>query len=258
MFVQILKSEWTKLWSVNSIYWTTGIYLVLCVGFSMLTALLVRMDPNQALSFSVDNLLVLVGQAGFLVLAIQAVLVVTNEYGNNYQSATFLATPNRPLVALAKWLIYALFAAVLTFITVLLCLYMAKFIVGGPIGDSLDVWGDERSQRFMWLYPFQAVVYVTVGQALGWLTRSTAGSIAIVLLTSMIEGLLSLLPKVGEHIFYLMPFSNFNAFMNKRDIVHMLSGKEAPWGWEGSLWYFLALLAVLVICSMISLQKRDV
>ena len=142
--------------------------------------------------------------------------------------------------------------------TVLLCLYLAKFIVGGPIGQSLDVWGDERSQRFMWLYPFQAIVYVTVGQALGWLTRSTAGSIAIVLLTSMIEGLLGLLPKIGEHIFYLMPFTNFNAFMSRRDVTHMMTGKTAPWGWEGSLWYFLALLAVLVICSMISLEKRDV
>ncbi|WP_276847596.1 ABC transporter permease [Corynebacterium pyruviciproducens] len=258
MFLQTMKSEWSKLWSTSSIYWTTGIYLVLCVGFSSLTALLVRMDPKAAMQFSVDSLLALVGQAGYLVLAIQAVLVVTNEYGNRYQSATFLATPNRPLVALAKWLIYALLAALLTFVTVLLCLYLAKFIVGGPIGQSLDVWGDERSQRFMWLYPFQAIVYVTVGQALGWLTRSTAGSIAIVLLTSMIEGLLGLLPKIGEHIFYLMPFTNFNAFMSRRDVTHMMTGKTAPWGWEGSLWYFLALLAVLVICSMISLEKRDV
>ena len=258
MFLQTMKSEWSKLWSTSSIYWTTGIYLVLCVGFSSLTALLVRMDPNAVMQFSVDSLLALVGQGGYLVLAIQAVLVVTNEYGNRYQSATFLATPNRPLVALAKWLIYALLAALLTFVTVLLCLYLAKFIVGGPIGQSLDVWGDERSQRFMWLYPFQAIVYVTVGQALGWLTRSTAGSIAIVLLTSMIEGLLGLLPKIGEHIFYLMPFTNFNAFMSRRDVTHMMTGKTAPWGWEGSLWYFLALLAVLVICSMISLEKRDV
>ena len=258
MFLQTMKSEWSKLWSTSSIYWTTGIYLVLCVGFSSLTALLVRMDPKAVMQFSVDSLLALVGQAGYLVLAIQAVLVVTNEYGNRYQSATFLATPNRPLVALAKWLIYALLAALLTFVTVLLCLYLAKFIVGGPIGQSLDVWGDERSQRFMWLYPFQAIVYVTVGQALGWLTRSTAGSIAIVLLTSMIEGLLGLLPKIGENIFYLMPFTNFNAFMSRHDVTHMMTGKTAPWGWEGSLWYFLALLAVLVICSMISLEKRDV
>ncbi|MDK7214726.1 ABC transporter permease [Corynebacterium pyruviciproducens] len=258
MFLQTMKSEWSKLWSTSSIYWTTGIYLVLCVGFSSLTALLVRMDPKAVMQFSVDSLLALVGQAGYLVLAIQAVLVVSNEYGNRYQSATFLATPNRPLVALAKWLIYALLAALLTFVTVLLCLYLAKFIVGGPIGQSLDVWGDERSQRFMWLYPFQAIVYVTVGQALGWLTRSTAGSIAIVLLTSMIEGLLGLLPKIGEHIFYLMPFTNFNAFMSRHDVTHMMTGKTAPWGWEGSLWYFLALLAVLVICSMISLEKRDV
>lgn len=258
MFLQTMKSEWSKLWSTSAIYWTTGIYLVLCVGFSSLTALLVRMDPKAVMQFSVDSLLALVGQGGYLVLAIQAVLVVSNEYGNRYQSATFLATPNRPLVALAKWLIYALLAALLTFVTVLLCLYLAKFIVGGPIGQSLDVWGDERSQRFMWLYPFQAIVYVTVGQALGWLTRSTAGSIAIVLLTSMIEGLLGLLPKIGEHIFYLMPFTNFNAFMSRHDVTHMMTGKTAPWGWEGSLWYFLALLAVLVICSMISLEKRDV
>ena len=258
MFLQTMKSEWSKLWSTSAIYWTTGIYLVLCVGFSSLTALLVRMDPKAVMQFSVDSLLALVGQGGYLVLAIQAVLVVSNEYGNRYQSATFLATPNRPLVALAKWLIYALLAALLTFVTVLLCLYLAKFIVGGPIGQSLDVWGDDRSQRFMWLYPFQAIVYVTVGQALGWLTRSTAGSIAIVLLASMIEGLLGLLPKIGEHIFYLMPVTNFNAFMSKHDVTHMMTGKTAPWGWEGSLWYFLALLAVLVICSMISLEKRDV
>ena len=258
MFLQTMKSEWSKLWSTSSIYWTTGIYLVLCVGFSSLTALLVRMDPKAVMQFSVDSLLALVGQAGYLVLAIQAVLVVTNEYGNRYQSATFLATPNRPLVALAKWLIYALLAALLTFVTVLLCLYLAKFIVGGPIGQSLDVWGDERSQRFMWLYPFQAIVYVTVGQALGWLTRSTAGSIAIVLLPSMIEGLLGLLPKLGAPIVYLLPFTNFNAFMSRHDVTHMMTGKTAPWGWEGSLWYFLALLSVLVICSMISLEKRDV
>ena len=258
MLLQTLKSEWTKLWTTGAIYWTTGIYLVLCVGFSALTAMLVRLDPNYAMQFSVDSLLLLIGQGGILVLGVQAVLVVTNEYGHRYQSATFLATSNRTLVAFAKWVLYSLFAMILTFITVLLCLYLAKWVVGGPIGESLDVWGDERSLRFMWLYPLQALLYVTVGQALGWLTRQTAGGIAIILMASMVESILSVLPRIGEHIYYLMPFANLNAFMMKRDLMHFSSGEAAPWGWEGSFWYFLAIVIVLAVAAVFSLQKRDV
>ena len=258
MFFHVLKSEFTKLTTTASVYWTTGLYLLFSVGFSALTALSIRLDPAQVLAFGPQALLILVYMLGVYILAIQAVIVVTNEYSHHYQSATFLATPKRWVVVAAKWLLYVVYAAVLTFVAILLCLYVAKAVVGGPIGESLDVFGDTAARRALWLYPLQAVLYVTVAQAVAWMTRQTAAGVAFMLMVPLvIEGILGALPKIGQYIYFLMPFSNLTAYINKVDMRNVWVQDPPPWGWEFGLWYFLIWAVVAVIAALVLVDRRD-
>ncbi|MDY6049206.1 MAG: ABC transporter permease [Corynebacterium sp.] len=258
MFFHVLKSELTKLTTTASLYWTTGLYLLFSVGFSALTALSIRLDPSHVLAFGPQALLVLVYMLGVFILAIQAVIVVTNEYSHHYQSATFLATPKRWVVIVAKWLLYAVYAAILTFVAIVLCLYVAKAVVGGAIGASLDVFGDAAARRALWLYPVQAVLYVTVAQAVAWLTRQTAAGVAFMLMVPLVvESILGALPKIGQYIYFLMPFSNLNAFINKVNLRNLWAQDAPPWGWEFGIWYFLIWAVVLAGAAVVVVEKRD-
>ena len=258
MLINTLRSEWLKLRTTKALYWTSGLYLGLSIAFALLMAAAVKADPNFATMFSAQYMLMMMSTFGKFIIGIQAALVITTEFSHKYQSATFLATPNRMMVAFAKWLVYAIVALILSFVTLVLTIYVAKFVVGGSLGQSLQIFGDEFNSRYLWLYPLEAVLYSSIGQAFGWLTRSTAAAVAFVVLVEQVETVLMFIPNISKYYFYLLPFSNWKAFSTRTDMVHPLSGEQAPWGWEGSLWYFLGFIAVLAVAALVTLRRRDV
>lgn len=252
-------SEWTKLMSTKAIYWTTALFLFFGMGFAAIYGLDVPEDPVVlALTGMKLRLIrahsVVVGVAGvsMFVLIIQAIMVVTGEYRHNYQSVTFLITPNRSKVVVTKWLLYSLFGAVLTFITVVLSFYMTKQVAGSEISPSLMVWSDDSARHIMWGYPLAAVLLVTLSQGVSWLLRQTAGAIALMGVWFLaLENLLGLLPKVGEYISKYGPMKNLNAFLMKTPIA------DIPWGLNGSIVYFAVWAFAIFIAGAVMVKVRD-
>ncbi|MBI9001349.1 multidrug ABC transporter permease [Corynebacterium sp. CCM 9185] len=253
MFPNILAAEWIKLRTTKAFWWTTAIFFLVGVGTPALYVYSAVKFDGQENAILLPQILVSgVGAFGFLVLMIQAVMVVTGEYRHSVTHSTFQACPNRTLVVVAKLVLYMVIAAVLTFIGVIGALYAAKLVASDASAATLDIWGGDISRRIMWSYPLAAVLLVVFAQAIAWIVRQTAGAISILFLWYFaVENLINLLiPKIGKTIYKYAPFNNFNAFVNDQAV-------DAPWGVTGSIWYFAAWAFGLMIVAVLLVNTRD-
>ena len=228
-------SEWTKLVSTKAIYWTTGLFLFFGVGFAAVYGLDVPADPMVKLWTGMDIRII---KATSVVAAVAAL-------------SFFVTIVQATKVVMAKWFLYSIFIAILTFVTVLASLYMTKR-VSGELSSTLPVWSDEGAIHVLWGYPVAAVLLVTFTQGVSWLLRQTAGAISIMgLWFFALENLLGLLPKVGKYIVKYGPINNFNAFLTKTSI------DDIQWDYNGSIAYFGAWAVVIFIAGAIVVRQRD-
>lgn len=253
MFINSVRAEWQKLTSTKSFWWTTG----LIVGFAVLFAIIINRNlqdtPFGPPEVTADLAVAGLKSFSFLVFVIQAIMVVTSEYRHNLQVTTFLATPKRTVVMLAKLFLYSVFTALVTFLTILLCFYLAKAVAPGDAGAALDVWKDDAARRLMWVLPLTNVLLVVFSQGISWLLRHTAGVVSLMMIwLTTLEPLASLIPKVGDKIRNYGPVTNMNAFLDNNKI------EDLPWEVTGSGLYFAAWAFGFFILGMIALNKRDV
>lgn len=247
MFINTIASEAIKLFTTRSIWWTSILFILSSVGMA---ALMGRFTEGMPLT--PENVTIGVFMFGFLILAVQAVMVVTSEYRHKYQSVTYLATPRRWLVAVAKLLLYAVIAMVLTFVVVVLCYLVAGWMTSGDTAAAYDPFGSESGQRMLWTSPLQAGMLVLFSQGIGLLLRQTAGAVTLVLVWYLaLEDLIGMLPKVGTDVRNYLPFTNLNAFVSNSPVA------DLPWGVVGSALYYLLWAAVIWIAGVVLLQKRD-
>lgn len=247
-----VKSEWTKLVTTKAFLWTTVLYVFFALGMAAIAGWMVTESEMGIPLLTADSALLGISGLGFYVVIIQAVMVVTSEYRFNVQSATFIATPRRTTVAVAKAGLYSAYVAVLTAIVTLACYYVAKLTASDLASATLDVWGNPVAKEFMWLMPAAAVMLTLFSQGIAWLLRQTAGVISIMLVWyTALEGLLALIPKIGHYFREFGPMSNLMAFVSRQDI------QDAPWGYQGSGLYFLAWALIIFILGVVVLNKRD-
>ena len=119
--INTIRSEWTKLVTTKSFWWTTALILVFSLGYAALTGSLATGESFASLFLLAGSTVTGLYLLGFVVIMIQSIMMFTTEFRFGYQTQTFLATPKRWVVAVSKWLLYLVFAVVLTFITVILC-----------------------------------------------------------------------------------------------------------------------------------------
>src|SRR5215475_558561 len=99
----LLTSEWTKLRSVRSTYWTLVLAAIATIGTAILVCKAVpgywdKLDPSQQAAFdpvkeSFDGFII-----GQLAIAALGVLVITSEHTTGMIRTTFAAVPQRRAV----------------------------------------------------------------------------------------------------------------------------------------------------------------
>jgi ABC-2 type transport system permease protein len=107
----LVRSEWTRFRTVRSTMWALGLTVVIGVGISALATAETRSrwsTMSAASRASVDPTRLSLAGIFFcqLVLGVLGVLVVSGEYSTGTIRATFSAAPRRPLVLLAKVLVF--------------------------------------------------------------------------------------------------------------------------------------------------------
>lgn len=252
MFFNVLRSEWTKLRTTRSFWWTSALIIVLSVAFAALTGSFATGEDLVTTLLLAGNTVAVVYVVGFLVLIVQAIMMFTMEFRYGYQQQSFLATPKRWVVALAKWLLYVVIAMTITFVTVLLCFYVAKWLASDLASSTLDVWNDREALRIMWQYPVGAALLVTFASGIALLLRQSAGAIALILMWHLaLEDLAGMLPRVGEAIGKYGPFTNLRSFITN------FQTSDPGWEVQFGAVYFGIWAVVLLLAGLVVLEKRD-
>ena len=114
--VGALRSEWAKLRTVRSTTWTLAVTVVLVIGIGILasaaTASRYRTGNVERLFFDPTSVSLTGYFVGQLALGVLGVLTVSAEYGTGSIRSTFASIPRRPLVLLAKVLVFGAVALV--------------------------------------------------------------------------------------------------------------------------------------------------
>ncbi len=233
----VVRSEWTRLRTVRSTYWTLIAAAIFMVGLSAIVCAVyvAQFDKLTARDKATFNPVTysLVG-AGLAQLAIGVlgVLIITNEYASHMIRTTFAATPQRTTVLAAKAAVFGVVTFVVTTIAALAAFLVGQAILSGEhLGVAISEPGAIRSVVGTGLY---LSVLGLLALGLGTLLRKTAGAIAalfgmlfivpviVSLLPSSINGIQKYLPSnAGQEIMFgsgqntsdaLSPWAGFGVF----------------------------------------------
>jgi ABC-2 type transport system permease protein len=260
-FVNVVRSEFTKLRSVRSTYWTLFAAVVFTVGLGVLGAFVVpaHLEGHDRLTFNATRLSLSGVNLAQIAVGVLGVLVVTSEYGTGMIRATLSAVPQRRLVLAAKGVVFAATALVVGLLASFVAYFVTQAILSGqhpaafagrPLQSSLSDPGVFRAVAGAGLY---LAALGLLGLGLGAIIRVSAGAI------SALFGLLFVLPIFSAAALpqswqdTINPYLPFNA---GREIftVHPDPGDLAPWAGFG-VFCIYAAVALAVACVVI--KRRD-
>lgn len=185
-FPRALRSEWIKLATLRSTWWSIAIAALLTIGIAVLIA-----QAVDAPGFSLIQAVVMPIQFTMLLAGILGAISVTGEYSTGMIRSTLTANPVRGAVLAAKSLVLALF------------LFVSSLVIFGVAAAAVSAIGMTRDQSIDWADPHASVlplvvasltmsVFALIGVAFGFLLRSGAGAIAATV------GVLFVLPIVAS------------------------------------------------------------
>jgi ABC-2 type transport system permease protein len=254
---RVLNSEWIKLRTLRSTFWSLFAAIVATVGLGMLFSwgLANRLSDHAHRVPDARTLAVTVPLQPYVIaqlaVGVLGVMVITGEYSTGMIRATMSAVPSRTPVLWAKATVFGLVVLVLMEIV-----SFVTFFGGEAILSSQHVQATLSSPQALRIVTGVGL-YLTVvgllGTALGTIIRSTAGAIAALF------GLLLVLPILGEVLNltswgkHITPYLPGNAggdlLTNNPD-----PGSLGPWTGFG---IFVLYAAVAMAVAAYLLKRRD-
>ncbi|MDX6621898.1 MAG: type transport system permease protein [Gaiellales bacterium] len=255
-FPRVVRSEWTKLWSLRSTRWALAVSFIGMAGLGILISAVQmahwnQMDAHDRATFDPVDVSIGGWHLAQLAIGVLGVLLITGEYSTGQIRSTFAAVPRRLPVLWAKILVYA----AITLVLMLVASFIA-FLVSQPIlrGHHVDT---SLSSPHVLRAVLGAALFLTVtgvfGLSLGALVRNTAGGIATFAgLMFVLPGITAILPNSwGDKIDPYLPLSAGT------DILTVHPDPAALGAWAGFLLFLGYALATLAI-SAVLLVRRDV
>ncbi|HKH51565.1 MAG TPA: ABC transporter permease [Mycobacterium sp.] len=248
--VAVLDAERIKLSTTRSVLWTAAAVAVLSIGLAALqgsTAYGAAPLPPEKAAMGVAIF-------GVPVLMILAAMTVTGEYRGGMIRTTFMATPNRTLVLVAKAVVAAVFsaayAAVMTVAAVLVGRLMAPPLVGSHLSFV-----DPETWRLIGAITLYSALAAVLGVGVAALLRHSAGAVAVLLLWPLlVEPILGNLPSVGSEVGPYLPFANVFRVI---DVQWLYPAYAMPWGEVGSQLYFVTVVAAVYAVAIVVVNRRD-
>ncbi|MDN4641527.1 ABC transporter permease subunit [Agreia sp. PsM10] len=247
----ILRSEWIKLRSLRSTWWSFSIIVLIQVGIAVIFALTTSPMTTEPTTQQVTQAAVSISTLGVLfsqlVIAVLGVLVISGEYSTGQIRSSFMAVPNRLPVLAAKALVFA----VATFVVALVAI-VVSYLVTMPIlaGNGVDAAPLEPG---LWLSFLGAAGYLVfiglISLGIGAALRSTAGGIAASL------GLLLVVPT----IFQLIPAEWAGVVASwlpgtAGQSLYYTGSTFEPWQ---ALLVMLGWVAVTLVPAAVLMKRRD-
>jgi ABC-2 type transport system permease protein len=257
---RVVRSEWTKLWSLRSTRWSLALACIFMLGLGPLAAAIEMGRWNQLSFFeraTIDP--VAKGVAGWnlaiLAIGVLGVMTITGEYATGSIRSTLMAVPKRLPVLWSKIIVYGCVTFVLILVTGLIGYTVSQAIFSAHSlgGHPIDVpFGQDSSVRVV----FGAVLFVTVTgifcMALGAILRATAGAIATyVAVMFVIPPFMGIFPQSFQNaVDKWLPLNAGEGITKVGPQANMFS----PWG---GFAIFCGYTVILVAIGAYLLKKRD-
>jgi ABC-type transport system involved in multi-copper enzyme maturation permease subunit len=252
----VLRSEWTKLWSLRSTRWSLLAGFVAMAGLGPLIAAVQmsrwsHLRPHERLTFDSVNIGVGGWHLAQLAIGVLGVLVISGEYTTGMIRSSLMAVPRRLPVLWAKLIVFALVTFVLMLVASLCSFLIVQSIVTQHhVQHSLSSPGALRTV-------IGAALFLTVLSVLclglGTILRNTAGGIAaFVGLLFVLPGISAILPSsINDSV---SPYLPLNAGTTVAS--HTFDSSHHLATWTGFA-LFCSYAAVAVIIGAVTLMRRD-
>jgi ABC-2 type transport system permease protein len=253
-FAGALRSEFTKIRSVRSTYWTLLALVVVTVGFGALASWGVAahghtgpgFDPTQQ---SLSGLYI-----SQLIMGVLGVLVITAEYSTGMIRTTLSTMPHRGTVIAAKAVVFTVVAFVTGLITA-----FASFFLGQALMSSHHI-GTTISQPHVLRAVIGGALFLTacglLAFGIGLLLRSTAGAIStVVALLFVLSILVNFIPQSWQmHVDKWIPAIAGAQIWTT--VAPQPGGNPMFAPWTGYA-VFCGYAAIALIAGAILFRKRD-
>lgn len=179
--VDVVRSEWTKLRTVRSTYWTFAATIGAMLGLGALLAFVFAnrysgMSVIEKATFNPTSVSLSGVLFAQLAIGVLGVLAITSEYGTGMIRTTFAAVPNRRLVLAAKAVVFGTVAAIVGIVTSFGAFFVGQAILSGSAPTA--ALGDPGVLRSIIGAGLYLAVLGIFAVGLGVLIRKTAGAIA--------------------------------------------------------------------------------
>ncbi|MEU6860104.1 ABC transporter permease subunit [Glycomyces sp. NPDC046736] len=249
----LLRSEWTKLWSLRS----TWIVLLCAVVFSAgLGALISGTIPVEDVGISGAGDAIEIAMSGVglssIFIAVLGILTITGEYSTGSIRSTMSAVPRRLSVLWSKAAVFGAVVAVLFTVMVFATFFLSQALLDGTALGGVSL-GEDGVTRALFGYVAMIVYLTLLAIAIGSILRNSAGSIGFYI------GVIMILPQLAlllpwEWVSDVTPYApgNVSNTITYVDPAGQALGVGESWLWMG-IWLVVAygLAAVL-------LKRRDV
>jgi ABC-2 type transport system permease protein len=251
---EALSSEWAKIITVRSTYWTALATLIVGIGVSNLLSWLLSTNLSNMTAANrakVDvSYTMLALDFAMLAIGVLGVLVISSEYSSGMMRTSLTALPRRGLLLSAK-------AAVLAVVALFCGLMVAwgSYLGGAALwrakGVDFDL-GSSGNLRAVFGAALGLMLVALFGFAVGALIRHTAGAVSIVVGIYFVAPIITgFLPgDWGRDINKIMPSNAAHAMIltyHDPDVLTPLNG----------LLVLLAWIVVLLSAAFILFKRRD-
>ena len=252
---RVVRSEWTKLWSLRSTRWSLLVSVVAMTGLGILISGVQmahwnQMSADDRATFNPVDVSLGGWHLAQLAIAVLGVLLITGEYSTGQIRSTFAAVPRRLPVLWAKVAVYGAVTLVL-----MLAASFVAFLVSQPILAQHHV-DTSLSSPHVLRAVVGAALFLTatglLGVSIGALVRNTAGGIAVFAgIMFVLPGISAILPNSwGDSLNPYLPLNAGSAIINVQHDPNAL----APWS---GFALFAGYAIVTLALSAALLNRRD-
>jgi hypothetical protein len=238
----VVRSEWTKFFSLRSTRWTLAAFAVTGVALGTLISALTghawaHLSAQSRANWDPTNNTLAGLIPGYLLIPMLGVLMMSSEYTSNAIRSTLAAVPRRHLVLAAKVLVFAAVAFAVDEVVTLVAFFAGQAVMGSAPHATI---GQPGVLRALVLSGAFLVLMGLLGIGIGTIVRRSAWAVAayagIVLVLPMI---LIALPGHAWRFGPLLILGNSEA------AVKILPGILSPWaGFAVGVLYAAAALAI--------------
>lgn len=231
LMADVLRSEWTKIRTVRSTFWTLVAAAVAMVGLSAIVSAVIvsqwdTMKPSDKLLFNATDISLSGPFLAQLAIGVLGVLVITSEYSTGMIRATFAAVPQRPMVLAAKAVVFTAVSFVVGVVSSFIAFFVGQAILGTYSKQHLSVSiGDPNVIRSVLGAGVFLAAMGLLGLSIGAILRRSAGAISALFgLIFFLPGILELLPSsIKDHVNKFLPSNAGSAIYRQIKDPQLLS-----------------------------------